>query len=337
MTRSGIRTCGDQHCDGSNLGCGDATPLRHNRIPHLRFSHFNVGRVLRRIRFSRTLAAALLVLGGWFGAPTANALIPYVYLPTEEELKGSSIGIGRTAAQLLQLGQAKDAARLAALAVRLNPNDERFWSILAEAQLRNNDLKDASRSLARAKQLNPEKAGLWFAEAAIALRAERPDDAVPLIARGLQLDPNNAAAYFDLGNARIMQDELPRALESFEKATALKPEFWEALNNQALVLYELGQRQEAVRRWRQVLKLEANPEPMLALAAALHQLGKQTEAIQLASTALAKNPNYVLPLHQAEQLWGRRIREATAQLLSEPELTNSVERAQANATWKKSQ
>ena len=113
--------------------------------------------------------------------PAANALIPYVYLPTEGELKGSSIGIGRTAAQLLQLGQAKDAARLAALAVRLNPNDERFWSILAEAQLRNNDLKDASRSLARAKQLNPEKAGLWFAEAAIALRAERPDDAVPLI------------------------------------------------------------------------------------------------------------------------------------------------------------
>ena len=293
--------------------------------------------MLRRIGFRRTLAAALVVLGGWFGAPAANALIPYVYLPTEEELKGSSIGIGRTAAQLLQLGQAKDAARLAALAVRLNPNDERFWSILAEAQLRNNNLKDASRSLARAKQLNPEKAGLWFAEAAIALRAERPNDAVPLITRGLQLDPNNASAYFDLGNARIMQGVLPLALKSFEKATTLKPEFWEALNNQALVLFEMGQRQEAVRRWRRVLKLEPNAEPMLALAAALYQQGEQTEAIQLASTALAQNPNYVLPLHQAEQLWGVRIREATAQLLSETELTNSVERAQANATWKKSQ
>ena len=246
--------------------------------------------MLRRIGFRRTLAAALLVAGGWLGTPSANALVPYVYLPTEAELKGSSIGIGRTAAQLLQLGQAKDAARLAALAVRLNPNDERFWSILAEAQLRNNDLKDASRSLARAKQLNPDKAGLWFAEAAIALRAEQPDVAVPLIARGLQLDPNNAAAYFDLGNARIMQEKMPLALESFEKATALKPEFWEALNNQALVLFEMGQRQEAVRRWRRVLKLEANAEPMLALAAALHQRGEQTEAIQLASTALAQQP-----------------------------------------------
>ena len=293
--------------------------------------------MLRRIGLRRTLAAALVVLGGWFSAPAANALIPYVYLPTEEELKGSSIGIGRTAAQLLQLGQPEQAAKLAALAVQLNPNDERFWSVLAEAQLRSDDLEGASRSLARSKSLKPEKAGLWFAEAAIALRAERPDDAVPLISRGLQLDPNNASAYFDLGNARIMQGELPLALKSFEQATDLKPEFWEALNNQALVLFEMGERQEAVRRWRRVLKLETNAEPMLALAAALHQQGEQTEAIQLASTALAKNPNYVLPLHQAEQLWGVRIREATAKLLSEPQLTNSVERAQANATWKKSQ
>ena len=293
--------------------------------------------MLRRIGLRRTLAAALVVLGGCFGAPSANALIPYVYLPTEAELKGSSIGIGRTAAQLLQLGQPEQAAKLAALAVRLNPNDERFWSVLAEAQLRSNDLRGASQSLARAKSLKPEKAGLWFAEAAIALRSEKPDEAVPLITRGLQLDPENAAAHFDLGNARIMQGELQLALKSFEQATALKPEFWEALNNQALVLYEMGDLDEAIRRWRAVLKIENNAEPMLALATALHQRGEQTEAIQLASTALAKNPNYVLPLHQSEQLWGVRIREATAQLLSEPELANSVERAQANATWKKSQ
>ena len=238
---------------------------------------------------------------------------------------------------MLQLGQPEQAAKLAALAVRLDPNDERFWSVLAEAQLRSNDLEGASESLARAKSLKPEKAGLWFAEAAIALRSENPDAAVPLITRGLQLDPKNAAAYFDLGNARIMQNNFPLALKSFEQATALKPDFWEALNNQSLVLYEMGELDEAIRRWRQVLIIERNAEPMLALAAALHQTGEQTEAIQLASTALAKNPNYVLPLHQAEQLWGVRIREATAKLLSEPQLTNSVERAQANATWKKSQ
>ena len=286
---------------------------------------------------SRGLHAALVLAGTLTLALPARAIIPYIYLPTSEELTGSAMGIGRTAAQLLQFDQPREAAKLAALAVRLNPQDERLWSVLAEAQLRNEQLDQASVSLARAKNLNPKKPGLWFAEAAIALRAERPDEAIPLIDRGLELDPDNHAAYFDLGNARIMRDELPMALKSFEKATALKNDFWEALNNQALVLFEMGNRDEAIRRWRRVLKIKSNAEPMLALAAALYQRNKSSnsEILTLARDALASDPNYVLAPHQEEQLWGYRIRQATAKLLAEPELAASVERAQANATWKK--
>ena len=255
---------------------------------------------------SRGLHAALVLAGTLTLALPARAMIPYIYLPTSEELTGSAMGIGRTAAQLLQFDQPREAAKLAALAVRLNPQDERLWSVLAEAQLRNEQLDQASVSLARAKNLNPKKPGLWFAEAAIALRAERPDEAIPLIDRGLELDPDNHAAYFDLGNARIMQDELPKALKSFEKATALKNDFWEALNNQALVLFEMGNRDEAIRRWRRVLKIESNAEPMLALAAALYQENKSSnsEILTLARDALASDPNYVLAPHQEEQLWG---------------------------------
>ena len=287
-------------------------------------------------RWRQRLTAALIGLGCLSLTNPAHALVPYVYIPTTEELKGSSMGIGRTAAQLLQLGQPQEAAKLAALAVRLQPEDERLWTVLAEAQLRSNQLEEASRSLAAAKQLNPKKAGLWFAEAAIALRSERPDEAIDLLARGLQLEPDNPAAYFDLGNARIMRDELKLALTAFERATSLKPDFWEALNNQALVLYEIGNRDEAIKRWRRVLEIENNPEPMLALAAALHQRGNnREEAISLATTALSNDPNYVLTPHQVEQLWGARIRQAAAQLLDQEELADTVERAQANATWKK--
>ncbi|MGB1416312.1 MAG: tetratricopeptide repeat protein [Synechococcus sp.] len=285
----------------------------------------------------RRIVATVLAAGVLIGSTPARALVPYVYLPTSEERRGSSLGIGRTAAQLLQMGQAREAAQLAALAVRLQPDDERLWSVLAEAQLRSNQLEAASRSLARAKALNPDKAGLWFAEAAIALRSERPDEAISLLRRGLQLDPNNAAAYFDLGNARILQNNLASALDAFEQATSLKPSFWEALNNQALVLYEMGKQNEAIKRWRRVLSIDNNPEPMLALAAALHrQGGAEEEALKLAKDALAGDPNYVLPLHQAEQLWGPQIREATADLLMHSDLRDTVERAQANATWKTS-
>lgn len=296
----------------------------------------DTGRNNQRTRLGPRFSAALVCMGLFGWTMPAQAIVPYVYLPSEEELKGSSLGIGRTAAQLLQLGQPQEAAQLAALAVRLQPDDERLWSVLAEAQLRSDQLENASLSLSKAKALKPDKAGLWFAEAAIALRSERPEEAISLLDRGLQLDPKNASAYFDLGNARIMQSQLGMALKAFEQATNLKPTFWEALNNQALVLYEMGNRDEAIRRWRRVLEIENNPEPMLALASALFQQGgRREEAITLAREALAKDPNYVLPPHQEEQLWGFRIRGAAAQLLDEDELADSVERARANATWKK--
>ena len=292
--------------------------------------------LINRIR--ERFLIALLSAATIAGATSAKAIVPYVYVPSSEELTGSAVGIGRTAAQLLQMGQPKQAAKLAALAVRLDPQDERLWSVLAEAQLRSDDLEQAGQSLARAKNLNPDKAGLWFAQGALALRDERPEEALPLIQRGLELDPKIPAGYFDLGNAHIMLDDLSSALDSFEQATNLKPDFWEALNNQALVLYEMGNADEAIRRWRAVLKLENNAEPMLALAAALHQKGDDSDVpITMAREALNQEPNYVLTPHQIEQLWGVKIRQAAARLLALPEMASSVERAQANATWKKRQ
>ena len=270
-------------------------------------------------------------LGALNAAPT-RALTPYVYTPSAQELEGAGVGIGRTAAQLLRLGQPEEAASLAALAVRLQPNDERLWSVLAEAQLRSDQLKAAAGSLAKAKALKPGKAGLWFAEASIALRDERPDDAISLLDEGLRLDPKNAGAYFDLGNARVMQSDLRQALKAFEQATTIKPSFWEALNNQALVLFEMGNTPEAIKRWRSVLSIKRNPEPMLALAAALNQQNPgDAESLELARKALAEDPNYVLPGHQENQLWGSKLRQATEVLLTTPSLRGAVERAEANA------
>ena len=283
----------------------------------------------------------ITMLTGTLGALNAapvRALTPYVYTPSAQELEGAGVGIGRTAAQLLRLGQPEEAASLAALAVRLQPNDERLWSVLAEAQLRSDQLKAAASSLAKAKALKPGKAGLWFAEASIALRDERPDDAISLLDEGLRLDPKNAGAYFDLGNARVMQSDLRQALKAFEQATTIKPSFWEALNNQALVLFEMGNTPEAIKRWRSVLSIKNNPEPMLALAAALNQQSPgDAESLELARQALAEDPNYVLPGHQENQLWGSKLRQATDVLLTTPSLRGAVERAEANADPKSSE
>jgi len=281
----------------------------------------------------RALPLIALGLGLGQGLP-ARALVPYAYVPRPAELEGAGLGIAQAAARLLRLGQASDAARLAALTVQLLPNDPRGWVLLAEAQLRSNQLKAAGVSLAKAKQLDPRNPGIWFAEGSLALRDNRAQEAIGLLEQGLRLDSKNAGAYFDLGNARILLKQPGAALTAFEQAARLRRDFWEAINNQALVLFEQGNAKAAIGRWRQVLSIRPDAaEPNLALAAALFQQqgASNSEAMSLADKALAAEPNYVLESYQTTQLWGPKLRAATQVLFREPSLRPAVDRALANA------
>jgi tetratricopeptide (TPR) repeat protein len=245
------------------------------------------------------------------------------------------MGIAQAASRVLRLGQASDAARLAALTVQLLPEDPRGWVLLAEAQLRSNQLEQAGLSLAKAKQLDPRNPGIWFAEGSLALRANRPGEAITLLNQGLKLDRTNAGAFFDLGNARILLGQSSEALAAFERASSLRKDFWEALNNQGLVLFEQGKTKAAIQRWRQVLGIKPDAaEPSLALAAGLFASGAdgRSEALELASKALDNQPNYVLESYQKEQLWGPKLRSTTQQLLMLSELKQVVDRAMANAS-----
>ena len=286
-------------------------------------------------RWLRSLVALPLVFGVGLGpAPAAQALVPFVVLPPPQDLEAAGLGIAQAAARLLRLGQAEEAARLAALTVQLIPSDPRGWILLAESQLRSKQPKLAAIALVQAKRLDPKNPGIWFAEGSLALHDNHPQRAIQLLGQGLTLDRKNAGAYFDLGNAQILLGKPRPALVAFEKAASLRPNFWEAINNQALVLFELGKPLEAISRWHQVLRIKANAaEPSLALAAALNGLkpGSQ-EAIELANRALAAEPNYALETYQKEQLWGPRLRAATRQLVQRNELKASLERALANAS-----
>ena len=288
----------------------------------------------RKLGLTKAVVLGALGLVLAQGLP-ARALVPYVYVPQRQELEGAGLGIAQAAARLLRMGQATDAARLAALTVQLLPDDPRGWVLLAEAQLRSNQLEQAGISLAKAKQLDPRNPGIWFAEGSLALRGGKPSEAITLLEQGLKLDKSNAGAYFDLGNARILLGQSGEALAAFERASSLRKGFWEALNNQGLVLFEQGKTKAAVQRWRQVLAIKPDAaEPSLALAAGLFATGTEgrQEALDLASKALDSEPNYVLESYQKDQLWGPKLRSTTQELLRQPDLKPVVDRALANAS-----
>ena len=287
-------------------------------------------------RWLRAGVAAPLFLGVLVGQiPAAKAnFVPYVYVPQQVELEGAGLGIAQAAARLLQVGQANEAARLAALTVQLLPDDPRGWLLLAEAQLRSKQLDEAGVALARAKQLDPRNPGIWFAQGSLALREGKPKDAIDLLEQGLKLNGKNAGAYFDIGNAHIQLAQSAAALVAFKKAATLRPDFWEAINNQGLVLFDEGKTKEAIARWRQVLNLKPDAaETTLALATGLFSQSpaNRQDALDLAKKALTTDPNYVLESYQKDQLWGPKLRLATQELLLQNELKAVVERAKAHA------
>ena len=145
----------------------------------------------------------------------------------------------------------------------------------AEAQS-SNQLPDATVTGPR-EELNPDKAGLWFAEAAI-VALERPGDTINLLNRGLQLDPTNAAAYFDLGNARILQNRL-----SALSALSRPPHSRKASGRPSATRPSFSTRWDATKRSDAGAACSReNNLSMLALAAALHR--------QTRGSALAKEP-----------------------------------------------
>ena len=68
------------------------------------------------------LIGSLGTIPSFIYAQPVKAFAPYVYKPNTEMLEKTSIGIARTAAHLLELGQYKEAKKLASLAVRFLEN-----------------------------------------------------------------------------------------------------------------------------------------------------------------------------------------------------------------------
>tara|TARA_Y100001968_G_scaffold470_1_gene365 strand:+ start:449 stop:1318 length:870 start_codon:yes stop_codon:yes gene_type:complete len=259
---------------------------------------------------------------------TANAFIPRINEPNQEELQSTSIQIGKTAIQLIQFGENEEAIKLLKLAVKLNPTEEAFWLSLAEAQVRLNKNIEAISSLNKAIELKPNAEGIFFTKASIYMNLNNPKSAVKIIKKGLTINNKSARGYFLLGNAEIMRNNLNLALDAFKRSSKINSEFWQSINNEGLILYELNKPKQAISKFRLAIKISNNAEPMLALASVLHSIeNKSIESITLARNALKSNPNYVSNEYQAKQLWGEKLQKAAIHLFKNKEMIKAVKEA----------
>ncbi len=252
-----------------------------------------------------------------------EAIIPFYKLPNEDVLRKNSLALAKNAYQLLYFGQIKESLNLSKLAISLNDNDPKLWSLLAETQIANDLYENALNSIKEGKKLDPEMSELYFTESSIFIKQNKIKDAQKSLKKGLNLQPDNINGLFQLGNLYLMEKNFKKSLDIFNESTNIKPTFWQAFNNKGLIFFELNNIPIAIKNFKKAIEIESNAEPLLALAVCI-QNENFKESILLAKKALSKDPNYVDNEYRKEQLWGQKIQKQTNKLFSSKELKQDI-------------
>ncbi|MYC74692.1 tetratricopeptide repeat protein [Candidatus Poribacteria bacterium] len=90
-----------------------------------------------------------------------------------------------------------------------------------------------------------------------------------------------ANAFFSIGHLLYQGNRTENAILAYDKASALKPDFWEAFYNRGIVRYDLGQYPEAMTDFNQVIKLNYD------FAGAYHNRGISYSRLDQHTSAIA--------------------------------------------------
>jgi tetratricopeptide (TPR) repeat protein len=171
-------------------------------------------------------------------------------------------------------------------------NDRRSLSERAQNLLLAGRAADALPLASRLRQEYPEFAETWLVLGRAQYLQGQPQAAEESLRRFLKSDSNSVVGHFQLGMSLLAQHHYPDAIASFERATALKPDFGPAFLNIGFALVKSGKLREAVAPFKQAI--QHNPEVIdsyILLADLRLQLGENEGAAEMARLAERVNPN----------------------------------------------
>jgi tetratricopeptide (TPR) repeat protein len=264
----------------------------------------------------------------------AQVYVPYVPTIDGQRLDQDADILLEEARQLAQIPQQLSFAILRAkLATQLAPKNADAWGILGGLYLIDNQGNASVQALEKAKALAPREPVVFFRLGSAYSQIKDYPRAIKSLQEGLRIKPNVPSAMFDLGNAYFLNKQVPDAIAIYEKAYAQDPKFWFPLNNIGLIRYGEGRVDEAIRMWRDCVKIDGKEaEPMLALATALYvKKGDKAEGIKLASQAMKLNLRYSEPQYMRDNLWGETLIADTVKLLNDPMVKKAILDAQEAA------
>jgi protein O-GlcNAc transferase len=123
------------------------------------------------------------------------------------------------------------------------------------------------------------------------LQDGHPDTALALVEQAIAADANEPRYQFVLGQALQALRRWDKAIDTYESALKLQPDFLDAWNNLGICRQRRGQLPQAVTAYRRALLLESrNAGVMANLGAVLREMGELTEAVELLRAAADLEP-----------------------------------------------
>jgi tetratricopeptide (TPR) repeat protein len=135
-------------------------------------------------------------------------------------------------------------------------------------------------------------------------RVARNEEAVSAFERAIALKPDYYEAYYGRGLAFGAQNKYQEAFDSFKKATEIDPEFYPAWRQRAANLYFLRKYKEALSEIDRAIALQSDDFVLYWWRSLiLFELERYTEATQNSTKAIALNPNSAIAYVFRAQLY----------------------------------
>jgi len=152
--------------------------------------------------------------------------------------------------------------------------------------------KDQTIKVIRA-EINRDDAKKHFDEGNRLYDLGRYEEAIEEFDIALDIDPNYKEAHYNKGNTLRHLKRYEEAIKEYDKALAIDPNFKEAHNNKGIALNNLGRYEEAIEEYDKALAIDPNDKKAHNNKGyALDDLGRYEEAIKEYDKALAIDPDY---------------------------------------------
>jgi tetratricopeptide (TPR) repeat protein len=217
-----------------------------------------------------------------------------------------------------------DAAKEFQEALKIDANDVRAMSNMADCLLLSGKVEEARDQLNKALTLQPKRDDLHAQMAQVLLALEQPDEAADEAHTAMALNKSNVDALNAAGMVYMYyRDDLGEATEYFTRAVAADPQRWESYVNLGLAFYQMESWYRARREFRSALEriptaTIANTSQQQAylyylIARTYHATGMYAQEVEALNEALGRYPSHLDTLRQLAQAYEAQQKYRAAQ------------------------